>query len=95
MPFVSLLSAVDAVMSSGGTMLREAAYLGIPAYSIFRSELGAVDRHLQAAGRLHFVERAADLDSIVFAPARRCSPRPSRRGGRSSITSSRRWCERA
>lgn len=68
-PFVSLLSAVDAVMSSGGTMLREAAYLGIPAYSIFRSELGAVDRHLQVAGRLHFVERASDLDSIIFEPA--------------------------
>ena len=73
-PFVSLLSAVDAVMSSGGTMLREAAYLGIPAYSIFRSELGAVDRHLQAAGRLHFVERAADLDSIVFAQAGPLTP---------------------
>jgi hypothetical protein len=56
-------------MSSGGTMLREAAYLGIPAYSIFRSEVGAVDRYLEATGRLHLLERAADLDPIVFAPA--------------------------
>ncbi len=65
-PFVSLLAAVDAVMSSGGTMLREAAYLGLPAYSIFRSEIGAVDRHLQELGRLRFVESAAELDSIAF-----------------------------
>ena len=73
-PFVSLLSAVDAVMSSGGTMLREAAYLGIPAYSIFRSQLGAVDRYLQAAGRLQLVEHPADLDPIVFAPAGPLAP---------------------
>jgi predicted glycosyltransferase len=65
-PFVSLLAAVDAVMSSGGTMLREAAYLGLPAYSIFRSEIGAVDRQLEALGRLRFVENAAELDSITF-----------------------------
>ncbi len=73
-PFVSLLAAVDAVMSSGGTMLREAAYLGIPAYSIFRSELGAVDRYLEAAGRLHLVQHATDLDPIVFAPAGPLAP---------------------
>jgi predicted glycosyltransferase len=33
-------------------MLREAAYLGVPAYSIFRSRIGAVDRHLASLGRL-------------------------------------------
>ena len=46
-PFVSLLKAVDAVISSGGTMLREAAHLGIPAFSILRSEIGQVDRYLE------------------------------------------------
>ena len=73
-PFVPLLLAVDAVMSSGGTMLREAAYLGIPAYSIFRSEIGAVDRSLGAAGRLRIVERAGDLEQIVFVPAGPVTP---------------------
>ena len=45
--FVSLLKAVDLVLCSGGTMLREAAYLGIPAYSILQSRIGQVDRYLE------------------------------------------------
>jgi predicted glycosyltransferase len=51
-PFVELLKAVDLVLCSGGTMLREAAYLGIPAYSIFRGGIGAVDRYLASIGRV-------------------------------------------
>ena len=50
-PFASLLKRADAVVCSGGTMLREAAYMGIPAYSIFGSQLGAVDRWLEQVGR--------------------------------------------
>ncbi|HEY6782315.1 MAG TPA: DUF354 domain-containing protein, partial [Candidatus Dormibacteraeota bacterium] len=50
-PFVSLLKSVDAVVCAGGTMLREAAYLGIPAYGIFQSEIGGVDRWLERIGR--------------------------------------------
>jgi len=53
--FVSLLKAVDAVVSSGGTMLREAAYLGVPAFSILGSPIGSVDRHLERLGRLRIV----------------------------------------
>ena len=67
-PFVSLLLAVNSVMSSGGTMLREAAYLGIPAFSIFQSEIGAVDRYLETTGRLRILERPDDLDDISFQP---------------------------
>jgi uncharacterized protein len=63
-PFLPLLESVDAVVSSGGTMLREAAYLGVPAYSIFRSEIGAVDRHLESIGRLTFVESSADFGKL-------------------------------
>ena len=33
-------------------MLREAAYLGVPAYSLFQGSPGGVDRHLEAIGRL-------------------------------------------
>ena len=63
-PFLPLLESVDAVVSSGGTMLREAAYLGVPAYSIFRSEIGAVDRHLESIGRLTFLESSADFGRL-------------------------------
>jgi predicted glycosyltransferase len=63
-PFVSLLKSVDAVVCSGGTMLREAAYLGIPAYSILQSEIGAVDRWLENIGRAKLIARPEDVCSI-------------------------------
>jgi predicted glycosyltransferase len=69
--FVSLLKGVDIVVSGGGTMLREAAFLGIPAYSIFRSRIGAVDRYLTSIGRLSIVSSPDDFSSI------RLRPRPS------------------
>jgi predicted glycosyltransferase len=75
-PFVSLLKGVDAVVSAGGTMLREAAYLGVPAYSIFRSRIGAVDRHLASLGRLSMLSSAADFSRIQLSA--RGSLRPLR-----------------
>jgi predicted glycosyltransferase len=68
-PFVSLLKSVDLVVSSGGTMLREAAYLGVPAYSTFQGEPGAVDRHLERLGRLHLLAGPEDLDRIAIERA--------------------------
>ena len=65
-PFLSLLKGVDAVISGGGTMLREAAYLGVPAYTIFRGSPGAVDRHLESLGRLHVIASPADLRGVTF-----------------------------
>lgn len=70
-PFVSLLKSVDAVISSGGTMLREAAYLGIPAVSIFCSEIGAVDRYLESLGRLRILQSEAELSQLELQKARR------------------------
>jgi predicted glycosyltransferase len=70
-PFVSLLRGVDAVVSGGGTMLREAAYLGVPAYSIFQGELGGVDQHLVQTGRVQLVNAPEGLDEIAGARARR------------------------
>ena len=67
-PFVSLLKSVDLVVCSGGTMLREAAYLGIPAYSIFQSEIGGVDRWLERIGRARLIARPEDLDQIELKP---------------------------
>jgi predicted glycosyltransferase len=63
-PFVSLLRGVDLVVCSGGTILREAAYLGIPAYSIFQSRIGDVDRHLERIGRVTLISDAGELGRI-------------------------------
>jgi hypothetical protein len=68
-PFVSLLKAVDLVISSGGTMLREAAYLGLPAYSLFQGEVGGVDRHLAELGRLQLLTSPADFGRIELEKA--------------------------
>jgi predicted glycosyltransferase len=73
-PFVSLLKGVDAVVSAGGTMLREAAYLGVPAYSIFRSRLGAVDRYLASIGRLSLLTSASDFPRIRLTQSHSISP---------------------
>jgi predicted glycosyltransferase len=62
--FVALLKAADAVVSAGGTMLREAAMLGVPAYSTFQGRRGAVDRHLAERGRLQFLDSRDDFRSI-------------------------------
>ena len=62
--FIALLKSVDAVISSGGTMLREAAYLGVPAYSIFLGPRGAVDKHLASLDLLTFLESADALDHL-------------------------------
>lgn len=64
--FTSLLMGVDAVIASGGTMAREAAYLGIPAYSIFKGKKCAVDRHLEALGRLTFVDSVEQMGHLRF-----------------------------
>ena len=72
-PFVQLLKAVDLVVCAGGTMLREAAYLGVPAYSIFKSRIGGVDRYLASIGRVRLVPSADALPTIVLRRLRRSS----------------------
>jgi predicted glycosyltransferase len=76
-PFVSLLKGVDVVVSSGGSMLREAACVGVPAFSIFGGEIGSVDRHLIAEGRLTVLDGNGDVDALSrFEAAQRRDPRP-------------------
>lgn len=72
-PFVALLKAVNVVASGGGTMTREAAYLGVPAVSLFRGTEGHVDRYLESLGRLAIVRSNADLEKLDF---RRLAPSP-------------------
>jgi predicted glycosyltransferase len=78
-PFVSLLKSIDLVVCSGGTMLREAAYLGVPAYSIFQSEIGAVDRWLERLGRAKLIGHQDELHEIDLrrrGPLRRLDSNP-------------------
>jgi hypothetical protein len=64
----SLVWAADVVISAGGTMNREAAVLGVPTWTTFAGELGAVDRMLVAEGRLRVLERPDDLVLIKRTP---------------------------
>jgi predicted glycosyltransferase len=65
----SLLWLADAVVSAGGTMNREAALLGVPTWTTFAGELGAVDRWLVAQGRLRVAETADDVVVVKRRPA--------------------------
>jgi uncharacterized protein len=73
-PFLQLLRGVDVVVSGGGTMTREAAYLGIPAVSLFQGHAGGVDQFLQRAGRLTMISSAEDLERLDLAALRRFEP---------------------
>jgi predicted glycosyltransferase len=73
-PFVSLMKSVDLVICSGGTMLREAAYLGIPAYSILKSPIGGVDQYLASTGRVSLIGSAEELSTIELQKAGRLKP---------------------
>jgi predicted glycosyltransferase len=57
----SLVALADLVVSAGGTMNREAVALGVPVYTTFAGELGAVDESLVSEGRLRILTSASEL----------------------------------
>lgn len=61
---LELAAASDLLISGGGTMNREAALLGVPVYSIFAGRQGALDRQMEADGRITFIRDARDLSKI-------------------------------
>lgn len=63
---LDLIWSSDLVISGGGTMNREAAALGVPVYSIFRGDIGAVDRYLADQGRLVLLENTGDMQEKVL-----------------------------
>jgi predicted glycosyltransferase len=67
---VSLIKSADLVVSAGGTMNREAAVLGTPAYTIFAGEQGAVDDDLIARGLLTRAEKPEDIALVRKTPGR-------------------------
>jgi hypothetical protein len=71
---LDLLARADLVISAGGTMNREAALLGTPAYTILAAPLGSVDRWLIDQGRLVHVRDEAGLAEIAIRKAAERKP---------------------
>jgi hypothetical protein len=65
---VSLIKSADLIVSAGGTMNREAAVLGTPAYTIFAGEQGAVDDDLISRGLLKRAEKPEDIALVRKQP---------------------------
>ena len=72
----SLAAFADLVVSAGGTMIREAAVLGTPVWSIFEGRPGAVDEQLGREGRVRFLR---DPDELVIEKAPAVRERRGRR----------------
>jgi uncharacterized protein len=60
----NLIYYSDAVISGGGTMVREASVLGTPSYSIFTGKPAAIDLELSRNGRLTFIRTLSDIKKI-------------------------------
>jgi predicted glycosyltransferase len=69
----NLIWQMDLVIGGGGTMTREAAVLGVPAYSFFGGEWGAVDQYLQTSRRLVQIGQLEDIREITIRPRERSS----------------------
>lgn len=61
---LSLMWYSDAVFSGGGTMVREAALMGVRTYSIFGGKLGAADLALIREGKLTAFRDPEQLESL-------------------------------
>lgn len=60
-PGPGLVAAADLVVGGGGTMNREAAVLGVPAWSTFLGPTPRIDACLASEGRLRWVRTTEDL----------------------------------
>jgi len=65
----SLVRSADLVVSAGGTMNREAAVLGTPAYTVFAGKQGAVDEDLIKRGLLVDAREIADIRFVRKQPS--------------------------
>ena len=63
---LDLIYHADLVISGGGTMVREAAVMGVPSYSIFLGKKGAVDTELEKMGRLTFLNNEEEFSKLEF-----------------------------
>jgi len=85
---LNLIYHSDLVISGGGTMVREAVALGVPAYSIFKGEKGAVDKYLENNNKLFFINKKEDIPRIKVKKKEKIDPKfTDKLGLRSFITS--------
>lgn len=75
LPMVSLLQQVDHVVTGGGTMLREAAWFGVPASTLFQGPMPAVDEWLESEGVINRITAETDLSQIDWSGAKENSNR--------------------
>ena len=73
----NLINASDIVISAGGTINREAAALGVPAFSIYAGQWASVDEELIKEGRLQRISTAADLQRLEVKKKPAANPRRS------------------
>jgi len=60
----NLIAAADLVVSAGGTMNREAAALGVPAFSVYAGKWAAIDEELMREGRLQRITSQEEIDTL-------------------------------
>jgi predicted glycosyltransferase len=83
-----LVNAADLVLSGGGTMNREAAVLGVPAWSTFAGPEPHIDRCLAGEQRLRLIHSSDELRAAVAAfPEPRAAPRGPYPDGLAVLTS--------
>lgn len=75
----NLLYYSDLVIGAGGTMNREAAVLGTPAYTIFKGKMGAVDKYLIKLGRIVDLTKNFDLRLIKLEKKKKVKPLVNKR----------------
>jgi len=61
----SIVAAADLVVSGGGTMNREAAVLGVPAWSVFTGPTPHIDERLAKEGRLRWVRTDEEYETVL------------------------------
>jgi predicted glycosyltransferase len=71
----NLVASADLVVSAGGTMNREAAALGTPAFTIYAGRPAALDEELMREGRLRRISTREDLDALTVEKKGKTSPR--------------------
>ncbi len=64
----------DIFVSGGGTMNREAALMGVPAYSVFTGRKPYLDEYLEHEGRLAFINTVSDIDKILITKRESSDP---------------------
>jgi len=67
LPFVGLLKAVSWVVTGGGTMLREAAWMGVPGVTVYQGAPPAADEWLEVRGMIRRVGSPSDASDVPWA----------------------------